>query len=277
MMKYWLVSALLLSVVCTGANAQAVQSGRVVKYNGKEEKTPLENVNVSAVGAPAVQSAADGGFSLQFRTLHAGDAIQFRRVELSGYEVMNAEALSVARVAGTSDNAEGQEPLVIVMCKSDDLTRLRDGYRGVAAARYQKQLDEAMDRLKDLKTAGKLQQEEYDRKLDALEEQFEAQMETLDTYVDKFARIDLSDLDEVEAHVIALVQEGKMDEAIAQYEAMSLTERLQQGVQEQRQLVQDVQKVDDAIDRKQMEGQRIEQNIEKQKELKALKEEVNQL
>ena len=267
MMKYWLVSALLLSAVCTGANAQAVQQGRVVKYNGKEEKTPLENVNVSAVGAPAVQSGADGCFSLQFRTLHAGDAIQFRRVELSGYEVMNAEALAAARVANTSANAVGPAPLVIVMCKSEELNRLRDGYRDMATTRYQKQLEEAQTQLKHLKAEGKMQQAEYDQKLDALEEQYEAQMQTLDTYVDKFARIDLSDLDEVEASVIALVQEGKIDEAIAQYESMNLAERLQQGVQQQRQLARDVQTVDEAIDRKKVEGQRIEQNIEKQKKL----------
>ena len=267
MRTYLLLLVLLLCSMGTMAMAQAVQNGRVVQYNGKEGKTPLMNVSVSAVGAPAVRSDADGLFALQFRTLHAGDAIQFRRVELAGYEVMNTEALAAARVANTSGDAA--EPFVIVMCKSNELSRLRDGYRDVATARYQKQLEEAQAQLQRLKKEGKMQQAEYDKQLDALEEKYEAQMQTLDTYVDKFARIDLSELDEAEAQIIALVQEGKIDEAIARYDAQNLTQRLQQGVQEQRQLTRDVQTVDQAIDQKKVEGQRIERNIEKQNELRS--------
>lgn len=266
MRTYLLLLVLLLCSMGTMAMAQAVQNGRVVQYNGKEGKTPLMNVSVSAVGAPAVRSDADGLFALQFRTLHAGDAIQFRRVELAGYEVMNTEALAAARVANTSGDAA--EPFVIVMCKSNELSRLRDGYRDVATARYQKQLEEAQAQLQRLKKEGKMQQAEYDKQLDALEEKYEAQMQTLDTYVDKFARIDLSELDEAEAQIVALVQEGKIDEAIARYEEQNLTQRLQQGVQEQRQLTRDVQTVDQAIDQKKVEGQRIERNIEKQEELR---------
>ena len=268
MRTYLLLLVLLLCSMGTMAMAQAVQNGRVVQYNGKEGKTPLMNVSVSAVGAPAVRSDADGLFALQFRTLHAGDAIQFRRVELAGYEVMNTEALAAARVAKTSGDA-ATEPFVIVMCKSNELSRLRDGYRDVATARYQKQLEEAQAQLQRLKKEGKMQQAEYDKQLDALEEKYEAQMRTLDTYVDKFARIDLSELDEAEAQIIALVQEGKIDEAIARYEEQNLTQRLQQGVQEQRQLTRDVQTVDQAIDQKKVEGQRIERNIEKQNELRS--------
>ena len=267
MRTYLLLLVLLLCSMGTMAMAQAVQNGRVVQYNGKEGKTPLMNVSVSAVGAPAVRSDADGLFALQFRTLHAGDAIQFRRVELAGYEVMNTEALAAARVANTSGDAA--EPFVIVMCKSNELSRLRDGYRDVATARYQKQLEEAQAQLQRLKKEGKMQQAEYDKQLDALEEKYEAQMQTLDTYVDKFARIDLSELDEAEAQIVALVQEGKIDEAIACYDAQNLTQRLQQGVQEQRQLTRDVQTVEQAIDQKKMEGQRIEKNIEKQNELRS--------
>ena len=270
MKTYRLLLALLLCFVGTVAMAQSVQKGRVVQYNGKEEKTPLKNVSVSAVGAPAVQSDADGGFVLTFRTLHAGDAIQFRRVELSGYEVMNTEALAAARVANPpKDTSVVDEPFVIVMCKSDQLSQLRDGYRDVATTRYQKQLEEAQAQLRKLKAEGKMQQAEYDKQLDALEEKYEAQMQTLDTYVDKFARIDLSELDETEVQIIALVQEGKIDEAIARYEEQNLTQRLQQGVQEQRQLTRDVQVVDEAIDKKQLEGERIERNIQKQEELRS--------
>jgi len=105
------------------------------------------------------------------------------------------------------------------------------------------------------------------KRLDELEMKYEAQMQNLDTYVDKFARIDLSELDDREAAIIALVQEGKIDEAIAKYDELNLTQQLQEGVQAQRQLTEDAQRVESAIDVKQQEGVRLEQNLKKQEEL----------
>lgn len=253
--------ATLILGSCAALQAQSVQHGTVMLYHGKEAKTPLNGVSISAVGAPASMSDADGKFVLNFRTLHEGDAIQFRRVELAGYEVMNQEAIDVARIA------RGDDQLTIVMASVEDMRQLREGYRSVAAERYQKQYDAAQRQLEQLQKDGKIKQEEYDKQLDALEEKYEAQLQTLDTYVDKFARIDLSDLDEFEQEIIALVQEGKFDEAIAKYEEQNLTERLQRTVQEQRQLNSDVQKVDSAIEVKQGEATRLEQNIDKQIDL----------
>lgn len=245
-------------------SAQSVQQGEVLLYHGKEAKTPLSGVSVSAQGAPTAMSDAEGKFVLNFRTLHAGDAIKFRRIELSGYEVMNTEALDAARVANASGE---QNKLTIILCTTEELARLKDGYRTVAAQRYQQQYAAAQSQLEQLQKDGKIKQAEYDRQLDALEEKYEAQLSTLDTYVDKFARIDLSDLDDFEQEIIALVQEGRFDEAIAKYDEQNLTARLQQTVQEQRQLNSDVQKVDSAIVVKKGEAERLEQNLDKQIDL----------
>lgn len=263
-MKRILVGISVLLGSFFALSAQTVQQGEVMQYRGKEAKTPLSGVSISAVGAPSVTSDAEGKFVLNFRTLHAGDAIQFRRIELSGYEVMNSEALDVAKVA---NNSGTDNKLVIILCPTEELTRLREGYRSAAAERYQQQYDAAQRQLEQLQKEGKIKQAEYDKQLDELEEKYEAQLQTLDTYVDKFARIDLSDLDEFEREIIALVQEGKFDEAIAKYEEQNLTERLQRTVQEQRQLSNDVQKVDSAIEVKQGEAERIEKNIDKQIDL----------
>lgn len=248
--------------------AQSVQSGQVLLYHGSDAKTPLSNVSISAIGAGAVTSDSEGHFELKFRTLHAGDVIQFRRIELSGFEVMNTEALEVARVANVSSEAASQSGLLtIIMCSSEELAQLKDGYRTVASERYQKQLEEKERELAQLKSEGKLKEDEYNKRVEALEEQYEAQLQTLDTYVDKFARIDLSELDEFEQQIIALVQEGRIDEAIAKYDEQNLTKRLQEGVQQQRQLTNDVQKLDTAIHAKAQEAQRLETNINKQVEL----------
>ena len=102
---------ILLGLLCSIPSlAQSVQSGLVLEYNGSLQKTPLSDVVITAGNAPIVTSDAEGQFSLSFRTLHAGDAIQFRRIERAGYEVMNTEALEAARVARNNDNANLLRP-----------------------------------------------------------------------------------------------------------------------------------------------------------------------
>ena len=245
-----------------------MQQGLALLYHGRDAKTPLAGVSVSAAGAGSVISDAEGRFTLQFRTLKVGDQIQFRRIELNGYEVMNTEALEVARIASTSsDSPQSSATLQIVLCPAEELAALRDGYHSKAAEHYQQQLDKAQQEVEQLKQQGKIRDEEYNQRMDDLEERYSQQLESLDTYVDKFARIDLSELDDFEQEIITLVQEGLFDEAIARYDDQHLTERLQQGIAEQRQLNQDVKTLDSAIEAKEAEAAHIEQNIDKQIEL----------
>lgn len=264
-------------MACAALSAQSVQRGRVLLYHGAEAKTPLQGVTLSASGAGATISDAEGLFALSFRTLHAGDAIRFRRIELSGYEVMNTEALEGALIANQAVVDDEASLLTIVMCSSEELARLRDGYRTVAAQRYEQQLADAQRQVEQLQAEGKLQAEEYAKRMDELETRYEQQLETLDTYVDKFARIDLSELDDFEKEIIVLVQQGKFDEAIARYDDQHLTERLQKGVEEQRKLASDVETVSKAITAKEAEAERLERNIEKRDALRArLKEGVTE-
>lgn len=266
--RIYTLAALLCLSSLTLAEAQSVQQGQVLLYHGREAKTPLAGVSVSASNAGSVISDAEGLFTLQFRTLKVGDPIQFRRIDLNGYEVMNTEALEVARIAAQSDNGgTSDNRLTIVLCSSEELASLRDGYHTQAAERYKQQLDKAQQEVEQLKQEGKIREEEYNQRMDALEEQFNEKLQTLDTYVDKFARIDLSELDAFEQEIIALVQEGRFDEAIARYDDQHLTERLQQGVAEQRQLNNDLQLLDAAIEAKETEASRLEKNIDKQIEL----------
>ena len=258
----------MLLAATTLVRAQAVQQGQALLYHGRDAKTPLAGVSVTAANAASVMSDEGGKFTLRFRTLKVGDQIQFRRIEMNGYEVMNTEALEVARIAGNSNgDAASDEVLKIVLCSTEELAALRDGYHTKAAERYQQQLDKAQQEVEKLKQDGKIREEEYNQLMDALEERYNQQLETLDTYVDKFARIDLSELDAFEQEIIALVQEGRFDEAIARYDDQHLTERLQQGVAEQRQLSHDVKTLDTAIEAKTDEAERLEQSIDKQIEL----------
>lgn len=225
-------------------------------YNGQLEKTPLQGVSVSAVNAGSTISDEAGKLILQFRTLKFGDPIQFRRIEMSGYEVMNTEVVENMHI-GTGE-------LTIVMCNSDELAHLRDGYRSLAAQRYQKKLTEAQKQVETLQQEGKIKAEEYNQRMETLEAEYQQKMQSFDTYVDKFARIDLSELDAFEQEIIAMVQEGRFDEAIARYEDLHLTIRLQEGVKQQKLLRNDQQKLEESIEAKENEAERLEKNLDEQ-------------
>ena len=268
MKVYRLLLTVALCLASSVAVAQTTQYGLVEEYHGKQPKTALPHVIVAASNASATQSGADGRFVLNFRTLHAGDAIQFRRVELSGYEVMNTEALEVQRVAlwqGEGVPAVDDPVLVrIVMAPRAVLQKLRDEYRTVTSRRYEQQLKLNEEELERLRREGKLAEEQYNARMNALEEEYEEKLSKLETYIDKFARIDLSDLDQDEQRIVELVQQGKFEEALQIYEDQHLQERLKQNRSDIQQLTTVRTQLDEAARKKEQEIVRLRQSIDRQ-------------
>ena len=234
------------------------------EYRGSETKTALAGVSVTAANAGSVMSSADGRLSLQFRTLKAGDQIQFRRIDLAGYEVMNREAVEVARIARVSAADPEAATLHIVMARRSLLQKLRDGYRSVAVQRYEKQLKTAEAEAQRLREAGQLAEDAYNERMNQLEEEYDAKLSQLETYIDKFARIDLSDLDTDESQIIDLVQQGNFDEALALYDRQDLANRLRQSRADQLKLTEASQQIAAAERQKALENQRLRQSIDRQ-------------
>lgn len=194
-----------------GCFAQTVQTGYVKEYNEKSKKTALAGVTLNVRSANSVVSDKNGKFSLQFLTLKPGQKVNVRRIEKSGYEIFNKEAVEQWILSATT-------PFTVVMCRSDRFKKIRDNYERVSSASYSRQLKKEEDALAKLKKEGKLKEAEYQRQLQQVREDYERQLDNLDNYVDRFARIDLSELSKNEQEIIALVQAGKIDEAIKRYE-----------------------------------------------------------
>lgn len=194
-----------------GAAAQTVQNGYVQEYNEKAKKTPLEGVELNVRSAGSTVSGKNGQFALQFLTLKPGEHVSVRRIEKLGYEVFNKEAIE-------QWNLNPDKPFTVVMCRSDRFKRIRDNYEKVSSESYARQLRKEQAALEKLKTEGKIREEEYNRRLGELRESYERQLDNLDSYIDRFSRIDLSELSATEQEIIDLVQQGRIDEAIARYE-----------------------------------------------------------
>lgn len=214
--------------------AETTQTGIVQEYNEKAKKTPLAGVELNVRNANAAASDKDGNFLLQFLTLKPGEKVNVRRIEKLGYEVFNKEAIEQWNLSPTT-------PFVIVMCRSDKFKAIRDNYQRVASENYDKQYKKEQARLAKLKEEGKIKEAEYQQQLTELMDNYDKQLDNLDNYVDKFSRIDLSELSATEQEIIELVQQGRFDEAIQKYEDQNYLDKY-------RQEVADIKEVSSAID-----------------------------
>lgn len=228
------IFAVLSCLVIGYVNGQTIQNGVIQEYNEKAKKTPLEGVELNVRSASSTVSDKNGKFSLEFLTLTPGEKVNIRRLEKLGYEIFNKEAVE-------QWNINPKIPFVIVMCRSDRFKKIRDNYEKVASESYARQLKKEETALAQLKAAGQLKDEEYQRQLYELRESYEKQLDNLDNYVDRFSRIDLSELSAVEQKIIDLVQQGKIEEAIAKYEQQHYVDKYLKEVS-------DIKKVSSAID-----------------------------
>lgn len=254
-----IVFACLSFATITHLSAQVEQKGIVFEYQGEQPKTPLSAVSIAAKDAGNVMSEGDGTFTLQFRTLHPGSDIQMRRIEKSGYEVMNQEIIEQFRVGG-----KDSRPIQVVMCSKVRLQQLRDSYRSVASKRYEQQLKLSEAEAEKLRQEGKLKEEEFNARLDALEEEYEDKLTKLENYIDKFARIDLSEVDTYEQQIVGLVQEGKFDEAIALYDQQDFPGKIKQSREARQKLVEMKTTIAQAELAQAEENQRLRQSIDRQ-------------
>lgn len=193
-------------------NAQIVQHGIVKEYQESMSKTPLAGVDIVVLNAGTTFSDKDGNFSLKFRTQKIGDRVQYRRIEKLNYEIFNKEALDQWYISSH------EKPFVVVMCESSKFKRIRDHYNEIASVSYSKQLKKEVQKLKQDLETGEIQEEEYRHKLKDIQLYYEEQLENIDTYLDRFTRIDLSELSKDEQEVIRKVNIGDIDSAIEFYE-----------------------------------------------------------
>lgn len=208
--RIYIIGALM--AMSASLMAQSEQQISVLEYNGKEDKTPLSQVSINVLNAGATLSDDKGEATLKFRTLHAGDHVSVRRIEKAGYEIFNSQAIE-------QWNVSPQRTFQIVLCKSDKLMALRNQYSQVASKSYEKQYKAELAKLAAERKKIKMLEETYQQKLLELENQYQQQLEDLENYVDQFARIDLSELNNEQQELINLVKEGKIDEAIQKYES----------------------------------------------------------
>lgn len=232
--------ALLAQLIALTVSAQATQKGIVKEYHGKEAKTVLETVEINIRSAQSTISATDGTFQLNFLSLKPGDRISVREIKKHGYEIFNKDAID-------QWNINPDATFEIVLCRSDKFKQLCDKYYRNASANYKIQYDREVALINKLKAENKIKQKEFQQRMSEIQNIYDRQLDNLDVYVDRFARIDLSELSSAEQEIIELVQEGKFDEAIARYDDLKLVDKYLDGLKQNTKLRESIAQLQQAL------------------------------
>lgn len=199
-------------------SAQVVQNGTVKEYHLHKKKTSLSGVEVQVKSANSTVSDRHGSFALEFHTLTSGEKVNIRKIEKLGYEIFNKDALE-------QWNINPNVPFVIVMVRSEKFKELRDTYSRESSKSYEEQYLKEKAKLEAELKEGRITEEKLKEEIAILREHYDRQLDNLDNYVDRFARIDLSELSAKEQEIIELVQNGNMELAIRKYEQMALVDK----------------------------------------------------
>ncbi len=218
-MKYFHLLATVCAIALSqfASFAQTSQQGVVKEYREENNKRALAGVEVEITNAGSVVSDKKGDFLLEFRTFKPGQKVNVRRIEKTGYEIFNKEAIE-------QWNINPDEPFTIVMVKQELFKQIRDNYSRISSQSYAEQYDKEKAALDKERQEGRLSEERHREELERLSNWYDAQLDNLDNYVDRFARIDLAELDENERAIIELVKEGKLEEAMSRYDEWGLIE-----------------------------------------------------
>ncbi len=222
-MKRFVLLLLTLFSAFSAVLAQTTQPCLVLQYNQKETKTPLPGVEVMVSNAGSTVSDSEGRLTLSFRTLKPGDKVNLISAKKAGYELFNSEAVQQWNIS------RDQSPFTLVMVKKDYFDQLKAKLTQTSTDSYRTKYEQAARELERQKKEGKLKEEEFNRRYDALEAQYQTQLSNLDNYIDQFARIDMSDVSEEERQILEMVEEGRIDEAVKAYEALDLSGKLRQA------------------------------------------------
>lgn len=260
-MRFWNFSKLIFTTaVCLSMSslyAQSVQQVQVVEYMERAEKRPMEGVSITAHNAPTAMTDAQGVATLQFRTLKNGDKVQARRIERMGYEVFNKDAVEQWNIS--SDNT-----FRIVMCESSRFRALCDQYQKRASENYAQQYQKEQEQLIAQFKKNELDKDTYERQLAELEEDYNNQLDNLENYIDRFARIDLETLSEDQQRIIGMIQEGRFDEAITILESLDYAAQFTRANDEKQRVAAATAQLSQVLKQKEEETERLREAIETQ-------------
>lgn len=201
--------------------AQMRQAGKVTLQNSGRK--PLSGVQVKAMGAVPASSDVQGNFSLHFNKARPGQLLLLDEVYKEGYELVNEQALKRWTVSSS-------RTLPVVMCPKGTLASAQEKYYEIGKSHNMARYAEACHKLEEQLKQNRLSVEQYNARLNEISEAYQKTMAQLEDYAYAMACYNRDDLDRMSVRALALVEQGKVDEALSLYEKAQLV-RIYQGLE----------------------------------------------
>ena len=201
--------------------AQVIQKGVVVELNSGNK--PVQGVEILTMGAVPTISNNDGAFELHLSAAETGDLLLITRIYKKGYEVVNEFEVKTRSISSSV-------PLRIIVCKAGVLEEARRKYYQIGEDLYFKRYKELVSDLKREQQKGELNKMEYEERIGKYKEELHGSISKLYYYANQFARINRDELSEIDVRAMALLEEGKVNEAIEVYEKSGLVDEFYEKV-----------------------------------------------
>lgn len=202
--------AFLVACISLALCALAQTQQGYVRTIGKPGKkgVALSGVTVRAKGNHnAVVSKSNGRFSMKMKGLKNGGAYSLQQVQKNGYELNDAGTI------GRQYAFSSTVPLTIVMISTAQLQADKQRIENNAYAVAEKNYKAKMAKLEKQLNENTITAEEYRAALQELQDSFEKYQSLIESLADHYAHTDYDMLDENEAMINTLIENGELEKA----------------------------------------------------------------
>ena len=206
MKKLFLTILLCLATLTLGAQTQQ----GYVKSIGKPGKKgqALSGVTVRVTGEHnAAISGSDGTFSMPMPGKKNGQPYTLQQVQKTGYE------LNEKTVIGRQYAFSSTVPLTIVMVSTAQLQADKQRIENNAYKAAEKNYMAKMEQLEQQLQEKSISEEQYRSELQELQDKFEKYQNLIDELAEHYAHTDYDVLDETEARINILIENGELEKA----------------------------------------------------------------
>ncbi len=220
-----IIISLLLLTFTVNSFCQTIQKGLVREMNSK--KKPIAGVQIKYIHAKATDSDITGAFTLVFeRNVQPGQTIILEEIKKNGFEVVNDKNLQQLKLSNDTKFEED-----IILAKSGVIDSAKAVFHGASikalTAGLKREKESLMAQLKN----AKLSQDEYFKKLESLQEEFDKQNTLIAKYADEFARINFDDVSHVYQDALTLFKNGKIQACISKLDSLQLLKRADRRIE----------------------------------------------
>ena len=199
---------------------------------------PVEGTIIRVRGSHnAVESRKDGEFSILMASLQNGDPYSIASIYKSGYEPAEQELI------GRKLPCSNVVPLEILLVNSAALRKEKEDIETKARENVENFYQTRLDSLEQLLVTARISEEEFARRKEELEGQYERFEPLLKTMSDKFARTDYDRLDSLGLLIQEAIEQGNPEEVERLVREKGDLEQREAIIREQEKQITQAQKV----------------------------------